>query len=616
MRRLKKKWLAVMLILSLLAAITAVLPAENTDAKSHIYEGELSLIQEGAFAAAENHSARNAFSRHSQSLRSKAGTDIINQVRDVVYRGLLLMEEEIDVSAYQIECEVFGEIIQDLTNSSADLFHVSSHYTLWTDNDSVYVRSYIPRYEFDEAETSRMREEFNAAVTQILSGVNPEWSDREKALYVHDTLISQYEYDESLQKFDAYSLLVGGSAVCQGYTLAYNYLMDRMGIPCASVASNEMKHIWNQIEIDGDWYHVDMTYDDPLPDLPGAALHDNFLLSDTGIGKTDHKNWNAIYVCSDIRYDAEDYFWKSSMAPFQNDGTNWYFIKNITDTTEDAGICRWNPINDNIESICDLSQEIWYSAIFNQAYQSKYSGLGIRDGVIYYNTPKEIQYFSPEAPEKIYVLEIPEMTEVIYGMRIKENELEYAFGMQVDEILGIRTAKGFEPASSSYDWPSPTPIPTHTPVPTSPAVSSPSQEPVQKSTQVPPVNSVSPTSPVPSAITSVQSPVQTAAAVRTEEPGINQQATSHTNTKISITARKGAKKLTVRVSPGTKTVISLNKKIIIGKKKKCRKITIPVSRNKNGIIKISLSSRLKKKMKITVTVYAPGKKITKKVTVK
>lgn len=606
----QKKWLAVILVLSMLAAMMPGLPADKISAKSHVHKGTLTLIQDGALITAENDSARAAFSKNSQRLRSKAKTETITQVREVVYRGLLLMEEEIDVSTYQVEYEDFTEIVQDLMNSSAELFHVSSHYSLYTDRSDVYVLSYIPEYNFDEAETFRMREEFNAVVSHILSGMNPDWSDKEKALYVHDTLTSQCEYDESMQKYDAYSLLVDGTSVCQGYTLAYNYLMERVGIPCASVPSSEMKHIWNQIAIDGTWYHVDLTYDDPLTDIPGAAMHDNFLLSDTGIQKTGHKNWVSIYPCRDISYDDADYFWKSSMAPFQNDGNHWYFVESSDDGQGNAGIYQWNPADDATERFLDLSQEKWQIGSSNHSYSSKFTGLGIWNGTVYFNTAKDIRFFSVDAPAEIHVLELPQISGSIFGLRIKNNVLEYVTGMQADDLTDVQIAKKLEAPGVSYEWPSPTPSPTHTPVP------EPTDTPIQNPSQKPAEISTAP------AVPSVPQPVQTANAaqsstrVQTDISTVPTRTPASESTKISVTAKKGTKKLTIRVHPGTKTIISMNRKIIKKKKKRSKKITVPAAQNKSGIIKLTLSSRLKKKMRITVTVYQSGRKVTKKITIK
>lgn len=53
-------------------------------------------------------------------------------------------------------------------------------------------------------------------------------------------------------------------AVCEGYALAYKYYMNRLEIPCKIVSgtSNGQSHAWNQIQLNGNWYMVDPTWDD------------------------------------------------------------------------------------------------------------------------------------------------------------------------------------------------------------------------------------------------------------------------------------------------------------------------------------------------------------------
>lgn len=597
MNKNRKKWLAAILSIALLLTAVPVLAAEKENSGLHIHHETMALIQDGALVTAENDSARNTSAKHSQSLRSKTRADITEQVRETVLTGMLMMDEEIDLSDYDIKYEDFQEIIQDLTNSSADLFYVSNHYSVMTDSSETYVLTFFPEYEYSESAVEEMRTAFHAAVAQIMSGINPLWSDREKALYVHDYLVSQYEYDNSLSHYDAYSLLVDGSAVCQGYTLSYNYLMDRLGIPSVSVPSDSMQHIWNQIELDGEWYHVDMTYDDTsLPyDIPGMALHENFLLSDEGVQKTGHENWTSNYKSSSTLYDDEDYFWKNSFAPFQNDGSSWFFAKTIGDAQGNAGIYRWNPSDDTTELLIDLSEE------------NGFFGLAIWNGLLYYNTATEIHYVSTDEPDTRSTIELPILFEDIFSLRVKNNTLEYTLGTDITGECELMQALELDVPESSYEWPSPTPLPTHTPA------SMPTQNPVQPPEQVP--GGSTPGHP---AITGAPNTTLTSTATPQSiiVPSVSpRQTAAPTQAKIAITAKKGAKKITIRVTPGTKTVVSMNKKIMKNKKKMCKKITVSAAKNKSGTIKIALSSRLKKKMRITVTVHLQGKKTTKKVTI-
>lgn len=58
----------------------------------------------------------------------------------------------------------------------------------------------------------------------------------------------------------AYGALVGGLAVCDGYTGAYNLLLKLEGIDCTALFNDS--HIWTLAELDGTTYHIDVTWGD------------------------------------------------------------------------------------------------------------------------------------------------------------------------------------------------------------------------------------------------------------------------------------------------------------------------------------------------------------------
>lgn len=648
MDRNKRKWIALILIFSFV-----LLPFEKIFAEvpDEGMTGNVELIQEGALV-------RTAYDDSSQKLMS-----LQDNVRDVIYNGLISMDETIDLSDYNIPYETFKEILQDIVNSSAELFYVGSGFrysTLGNGN----IASYAPVYKNTEAEVRVMRTEFYDAADRVMAGVNSLWSDREKALYVHDYLVSQYEYDSTLEKFDAYSLLVDGTAVCQGYTLAYIYFMKQLGIPCVAVPSDEMGHIWNQIELDGNWYHVDMTYDDPVPDLMGAARHNNFLLSDTMIAiqeNNQHSGWESDYECTDTTYDSSDYFWKKSNAPFVNDGDNWYFIDS---SQESGGVYTWEPDGDSIEQKVDLRSERWYTSATNY-YVKKYTGIAVHDKNIYFNTQKQIRYFSAEEPETVINVPIPDIDGSIFGLRVKNNVLEYAVGTAANALTGTKAAIVFETPELTYP-PVTTPEPTAAGASESPSASpkgtdepemsptvtpemtgepkvtgepemtgepegiSPAAPEVSNEPKVtnPPFSTVAPQNTggqqgtalpqVTENPSGAENPTDSVAPEKTTTPAqtVKPEETKKTAVKIVVSAKKGKRKITVQAPKKSKVVISLNKRWIIKKKKKYKKMTITPAKNKSGKVVIRLSNKLKKKVKITVTVTVAGTKHTKKIKLK
>ncbi len=110
---------------------------------------------------------------------------------------------------------------------------------------------------------------FEESVNTILENANAYESDEEKERYVHDTLIEMIEYDESASlNQSAYSALVNHRTVCAGYAKAFQYLMQKLDIPCYFVVgeSEGQQHAWNLVYINNTWMNVDVTWDDGLYD--------------------------------------------------------------------------------------------------------------------------------------------------------------------------------------------------------------------------------------------------------------------------------------------------------------------------------------------------------------
>ena len=90
-------------------------------------------------------------------------------------------------------------------------------------------------------------------------------SDYEKALYVHDYLTAHTAYNaEAEQGSNAYGCLVSHAAFCEGYSRAFLLLMNQLGVPAGNVSgtADGYGHMWNYIQLSGEYYWVDVTWDD------------------------------------------------------------------------------------------------------------------------------------------------------------------------------------------------------------------------------------------------------------------------------------------------------------------------------------------------------------------
>lgn len=138
---------------------------------------------------------------------------------------------------------------------------------------------------------------------------NPE-TDYAAALWMHDWLIQNADYDTSYTEYEPEGVLLRGKGVCQSYSLAYLLLLNQLDIECQYVVSASMNHSWNLVKLGGKWYHVDVTWDDPQG---GMENHAYFCLSDAYM-KRDHEWIYSNYPAADddsLNYNLND----PSIAP-------------------------------------------------------------------------------------------------------------------------------------------------------------------------------------------------------------------------------------------------------------------------------------------------------------
>lgn len=131
--------------------------------------------------------------------------------------------------------------------------------------------------------------QLKSKVSEIVEKANLKNSDYEKELFVHDYIIDNCTYEKSDSNpliYTSYGCLVEGKAVCEGISKAMQLLLTNCGIRCQTItgARNREPHMWNIIKINGNWYHVDTTWD-----AAGFLQRYDYLnLSDNLIQKT-HK---------------------------------------------------------------------------------------------------------------------------------------------------------------------------------------------------------------------------------------------------------------------------------------------------------------------------------------
>ena len=264
---------------------------------------------------------------------------------------------------------------------------------------------------------------FNAIdqeVSSIISLVSPDMDDMTKALVIHDYFVNYCEYQ--LQNLDDDSFRSGGiiyrkTGVCQAYAYAYQYIMNQFGLKCYITSSTNMNHAWNIILIDNHYYHVDVTWDDPVIDHFGQVKHKYFLLSDEAITNQEHYDWDRTDLkCDDTKYN--NYYWKDVTSPIVYDGDYVFFAR-------DNGFYKRN--NKTQEEILIKKSDEWKLWDKNNSYwQGNFSGLFMKNHKLYYNTSTQVRCMD-ENGENDEIICAPDTSKgLIYGIRYDNGYIYFA----------------------------------------------------------------------------------------------------------------------------------------------------------------------------------------------
>ncbi|MFJ7669388.1 transglutaminase domain-containing protein [Lysinibacillus sp. NPDC097195] len=120
-------------------------------------------------------------------------------------------------------------------------------------------------------------------------------TDVEKIKAVNDYIVANTAYTEQTKSspHSAYTVLAEHGGVCQGYALLAHTLLQKLGFETQYIVGyvGQEGHAWNLVKLDGQWYHLDTTWNDPVPDRKGAVRYQYFLVDDRTMAR-DH-TWIA-----------------------------------------------------------------------------------------------------------------------------------------------------------------------------------------------------------------------------------------------------------------------------------------------------------------------------------
>ena len=239
-----------------------------------------------------------------------------------------------DLGRFKITEGEFADKYFDVVLKHPETLIKTEYTTIAVDDETNYVTSVTPVYLVDSVEdANEAREDMAVGIKEYTDLADKYETNIEKLLVIHDKMVADCTYDVSvLDKntvnnapptvYHALGVLRDEFAVCQGYSQALYIIAKELEIEMEFCYSKKKNHMWNYVKLDGKWYHMDMTSDDPYEkDESGKpvartdkrAFHDYFLVSDGGLDEEAHGDdrrcmSGATYECNDTRYEGDHLF--------------------------------------------------------------------------------------------------------------------------------------------------------------------------------------------------------------------------------------------------------------------------------------------------------------------
>ncbi len=346
----------------------------------------------------------------------------LRPIEEVLREAIVNYEDSVDVSAYGYYVQqgdnnrLYETAHYGVYQTYADTFHYNASYNSTDnyvyDNHTGLIKEYKLNYIYTKEQVEEVKD---LAEEHIFSRVKDSWTDMEKALFFHDYLCQFFQYDirlfiEETQNDvarDIYQMFNNGMGVCQAYANTYEYLLQHEGIECKLVASDDSNHEWNIVKLNGEWYHVDVTQDDPLIaideysiaflDMAGSVSHEFFLLSDNGIYDYyeggDHYNWyctndknKGVTPCNNAKYE-NGWLFNESETAFCYVDNNWYYFHHNEENVK-AELVKTN--NFKTGNVIKTFDSVWDAAEPGYYYNSVFTGLSEVNGYLIYNTDNAV----------------------------------------------------------------------------------------------------------------------------------------------------------------------------------------------------------------------------------
>ena len=238
-------------------------------------------------------------------------------IYDAVISAAERLQTDVNFSSVmEITSDEYCEVYQQIYNDEHALFYIDTKMQYAVNANSKKLASSILFYKYSNERIKEMQSEIEAEANKVLEGVTAEMSEYDKVKYFYDYLASNVVYDESEENCrDIYGVFVKKKAICGGFSKAFSYLCDKVGIETATVTGDAdgEPHMWNKVKIDGKWYNIDVTYAVTESEVGRYVRYDYFCVTDAML-KDSRDVYEQTYTYPEAVSEDCDYYVRNGLV--------------------------------------------------------------------------------------------------------------------------------------------------------------------------------------------------------------------------------------------------------------------------------------------------------------
>ncbi len=222
-----------------------------------------------------------------------------NQMYEEIYKAITNLDDSVNLSKYgPPSVEHALDVAKKVLEDHPEIFYFDSNKSIYYSDGNFEIK-----YIDSKPTVKNMINELDTKTSNILNKyVSSKMSDIEKVISIHDYIVLNTKYIETDYCHDPYGVIVKGRGVCQGYAESMKLLLNKVGIECIYVSSDEMNHGWNIVNIDGRNYHLDVTWDYPIQSGDNVVKYEYLALSDKEMSKTHTWDKSKYPSCNSDKY--------------------------------------------------------------------------------------------------------------------------------------------------------------------------------------------------------------------------------------------------------------------------------------------------------------------------